>query len=86
MTLQRICKGCDQLDISESRWCCPICNQWDKAKNMVPATLSGQTSTWHGKAHLKCIHRYNGTHEPKYSIRVYDEKNNVKFIGKANPI
>ena len=67
------------MDVSESRWCCPICKQWDKAKNMVPATMKG----WLGKAHLKCIVKYNETHEPKYSIREYDK--NGKFVGEATP-
>ncbi len=81
--------------IGESRWFCPICKQWDKAKNMVPAEISGvplrddtnkihQNATWFGQAHLKCIEKYNESHEPKYSIREYDEKD--KFLGNATPI
>lgn len=75
------------MDMSESRWLCPICKQWDKAKNMVPAIIknvSPKNATWFGKAHLKCIEKYNETHEPKYLIREYDEKG--KFLGEATPI
>jgi hypothetical protein len=85
-----------RMDRSEFRWVCPICKQWDKAKNMVSATIEGvpcrdnktgkilQNATWMGKAHVKCIENYNKTHEPKYSIREYDENN--KFLGETTPI
>jgi hypothetical protein len=83
------------LDISESRCKCPICKQWDKAKNMLPATLKNarfidsetkklKQGSWMGKAHLECIKKYNQTHQEKYSIREYDE--NGKFLGKVTPI
>ena len=84
------------MDKSEFRWVCPICKQWDKDKNMVPATIKNvsfidnetgkekKNATWFGRAHVKCIEKYNKTHEPKYSIREYDEKN--KYLGQATPI
>jgi hypothetical protein len=76
----------DHRDVSDpkSRWCCPICKQWDNAENMVPATWSIPRGSWFGKAHVKCIQKYNETHEQKYSIREYTEKG--KFLGKSQPI
>ena len=72
------------MNISESGWKCPICKQWDKAKNMVPATIKVSKRTWLGKAHLQCIQKYNKTHDTKYSVRMYNEDD--KFLGKATPV
>ncbi len=62
---------------------------------MLPATLKNarfidsetkklKQGTWVGKAHLKCIKKYNQTYKEKYSIREYDEQG--KFLGTVTPI
>ena len=51
---------------------------------MVPAIIKMRKATWFGKAHLKCIQKYNKTHDTKYSVREYDEDG--KFLGKATPV
>jgi hypothetical protein len=68
----------------KSRWVCPICRQRDNAENMVPAKIKIAHTSWIGKAHIRCIQKYNETYEPKYSIREYSEEG--KFLGESQPI